>query len=166
MTAIQYVWQRVAEDFAPLDVDVTTEAVPAAALAGNGIVVMVTPKVSALCNCALLSYVDSFGRGYEAPVFVFADNLNQGSEKSVAEAISHAVGRSLGLGADGTDTGLARYPGHGNGAEGWAPIMGNSSFKENTQFSNGDYPGANNKEDDFAVMARHLALRTDEAGET
>jgi hypothetical protein len=26
MTQIQYIWQRVAEDFAPFDVDVTTQA--------------------------------------------------------------------------------------------------------------------------------------------
>ena len=168
-TTIQYIWQRVAEDFAPYDVDVTTENVAAAALAGKGVVVMVTPSIKSLCNCALLSYVDSFGSGYEAPLFVFAGNLNAASEKSVAEAISHAVGRSLGLGADPAATGQSRFEGYGSGADGWAPIMGNSSFKEITQFTNGQYQGGNTNwsslEDEFKLMDRYLARRADEAGE-
>ncbi len=168
-TAIQYIWQRVAEDFAPFDVDVTTENVAASALAGKGVVVMVTPSIKSLCNCALLAHVDSFGSGYEAPLFVFANNLNGASEKSVAEAISHAVGRSLGLGADPAITGQSRFEGHGSGAGGWAPIMGNASFKELTQFTNGFYQGGDRLwssfEDEFKLMDRYLARRADEAGE-
>jgi PKD repeat protein len=168
-TAIQYIWQRVAEDFAPFDVDVTTENTAASALAGKGVVVMVTPSIKSLCNCALLAHVDSFGSGYEAPLFVFASNLNGASEKSVAESISHAVGRSLGLGADPAVTGQSRFEGYGSGADGWAPIMGNASFKELTQFTNGFYQGGdrlwNNFEDEFELMDRYLARRADEAGE-
>lgn len=164
---ITTIWQRVAEDFAPFDVDVTT-ARPGPEMNANSIRVIVTTAIPSMCNkgsaCGFLAYVDSFGSG--EPAFVFAKSLNHGNEKSVAEAISHVVGRTLGLGADGVKDGAARYGGQAAKGKGWAPIMGNGSFQETTVFDNGSYAGASNTEDDFAVMQRHLALRSDNAGNT
>ena len=96
--AIQNIWQRVAEDFAPFDVDVTTERPAPGGLAGKGAAVIVTTEITSFCSCSLAAYVDSFGRGYQAPALVFSKALNQRNVKSIAEAASHAIGRTLGLG--------------------------------------------------------------------
>ncbi len=40
------------------------------------------------------------------------------------------------------------YSGHGD----WAPIMGSGYYKSVTQWSKGEYPGANQLQDDLAVM--------------
>jgi len=157
------IWRRVAEDFAPFDVDVTT-APAAGADEASSVRIVVTTELPSVCKCGLAAYVDSFGSG--EPALVFAASLNNGAEKSVAEAISHAIGRTLGLGADGVQGGPSRYAGQGAQGKGWAPIMGNASFQETSLFDKGSYAGATNTEDDFAVMQRHLALRADDAGNT
>ena len=53
------------------------------------------------------------------------------------------------------------------GTRAWGPIMGSATFRAVSQFSIGEYAGANNTEDDFAVMqANGLALRADDHGGT
>src|SRR5207253_2238246 len=91
-TAIQDIWARVAEDFAPFDVDVTT------ADPGDG----------------ALRY-------------------------------------------DGTEY----YTGHGT----WAPIMGNGYNAPVTQWSRGFYAGANNNQNDVAIIGAITGFRTDEGGD-
>jgi hypothetical protein len=82
--------------------------------------------------------------------------------KFLGEAASHEVGHNLGLHHDGTAT-AAYYSGQGA----WAPIMGNGYYLPITQFSKGEYAGANNAEDDFAVIqANGLALKADDYGDT
>ena len=57
--------------------------------------------------------------------------------------------------------------GHGSGATGWAPIMGVGYYQQLVQWSKGEYAGANNKQDDYAVMGNTgLALRPDDHGNT
>lgn len=86
--------------------------------------------------------------------------------KKVAETASHEVGHTLGLSHDGTST-LAYYEGHGSGETGWAPIMGTAYYQNLTQFSKGEYPDADNHQDDIAVIAANGApLRTDDHGNT
>jgi len=97
---------------------------------------------------------------------VFYDALGGGNEKYVAEAISHEAGHNTGLHHDGTSS-QGYYTGHGSGATGWAPIMGVGYSKELVQWSKGEYTGANNKEDDYAVMAANgLSPRLDDHGNT
>jgi PKD repeat protein len=171
---IQYIWQRVAEDYAPFDVDVTTEPPSADKLARSGsgddtfgTTVLITKRTFYSCNCGGVAYVGVFDSTSEStkPALVFYDALS-GSEKYVAEAISHEAGHNVGLHHDGTST-QGYYTGHGSGATGWAPIMGVGYYKELVQWSRGEYPGANNKEDDYAVMAANgLPTRADDHGGT
>ncbi len=107
---IQYIWQRVAEDYAPFDVDVTTEAPPADRLTRSGTsdeiygtTVLITRRTFYNCSCGGVAYVgifDNVGDTYK-PALVFYDMLGSGNEKYVAEAISHEAGHNMGLSHDG-----------------------------------------------------------------
>jgi Bacterial pre-peptidase C-terminal domain/Metallo-peptidase family M12 len=175
LTRIQYIWQRVVEDFLPFDVDVTTEDPGAAALSKNGggdkawgIRVAIGGNSSDWYGAGAggVAYVGSFTWSSDAPVFVFTENLANG-EKYIAEAISHEVGHSLGLSHDGTSS-TSYYQGQGSGATGWAPIMGVGYYKELTQWSRGEYAGANNTQDDLAIItsSNGFGYRLDDYGNT
>ncbi len=177
---IQQIWQRVAEDFAPFDVDVTTEEPPADRLTRSGsgdeiygTRVVVTRDWTTLsaspCNCGGIAYVGVFNATTESykPAWVFYDRLGNGNEKYVAEAASHEAGHNLGLSHDGVSGGSAYYAGHGSGATGWAPIMGVGYYKELTQWSAGEYPNASNTQDDLARIPQYGApLRHDDHGDS
>ena len=173
---IQYIWQRVAEDYAPFDVDVTTEAVPLDRIARSGstddvfgTTVLITNRTGVYtCSCGGVAYLGVFDdtSEYYKPALVFYDALGAGNEKYVAEAISHEAGHNMGLGHDGTST-QGYYAGHGSGATGWAPIMGVGYYQPLVQWSKGEYPDANNAQDDYAVMQGNgLPLRADDHGNT
>lgn len=173
---IQYVWQRVSEDYAPFDVDVTTEAVTADLITRSGstddvygTVVLITTRAGVYsCSCGGVAYLGIFDdtSDFYKPALVFYDALGPGNEKYVAEAISHEAGHNMGLNHDGTST-AGYYQGQGSGATGWAPIMGVGYYQPLVQWSKGEYTDANNVEDDYAVMQSYgLPLRTDDHGNT
>ncbi|WP_426105374.1 zinc-dependent metalloprotease family protein [Massilia sp. TSP1-1-2] len=179
LALIQNVWRRVAEDYAPFDVDVTTEQPSVDQMTRvsstddtYGARALITKNFTVgsnkgNCNCGGFAYVGVFDHTVETykTAFIFQDMLGN-SEKNIAEAVSHEVGHNLGLSHDGTAT-LGYYSGHGSGATGWAPIMGVGYSKELVQFSKGEYTGANNKEDDFLVMQSNGVLfAADDFGNT
>jgi PKD repeat protein len=173
---VQYIWQRVSEDYAPFDVDVTTEPPPADALTRSGssdtvfgTTVLITTRSGVYsCSCGGVAYIgvfDSTGDYYK-PALVFYDALGSGNEKYVAEAISHEAGHNMGLQHDGYSGG-GYYSGQGSGATGWAPIMGVGYYQALVQWSKGEYATANNSEDDYVVMQSNgLPLRADDHGGT
>lgn len=79
--------------------------------------------------------------------------------KYVAEAASHEAGHTLDLYHDGKDS-SDYYGGHavqnGSANGGWAPIMGVGYRRDVTQWSNGSYPGATQRQDDLAILASRL----------
>jgi PKD repeat protein len=171
---IQYIWQRVAEDYAPFDVNVTTEPPPAEALARSGssdavfgTTVLITTRAGVYsCSCGGVAYLGVFDDTSEfyKPALVFYDALGSGNEKYVAEAISHEAGHNMGLGHDGSAT-AGYYQGHGSGATGWAPVMGVGYYQALVQWSKGEYSGANNVQDDYVVMQGNgLPLHADDHG--
>src|ERR1043166_3696202 len=173
-TRIQEIWQRVAEDYAPFDVDVTTQDPGDAALARSsstddvyGTRVLISPISSYFGNYGGIAYVgvyDNVGTYYQ-PALVFPENLANGA-KYIAEACAHECGHNLGLSHDGTTTGSAYYSGHGSGEIGWAPIMGVGYYQNVTQWSKGEYANANNTEDDLAVIQSNgLSYRADDYGD-
>lgn len=173
---IQYIWQRVAEDFAPFDVNVTTEAPAAGALTRSsgtdqvfGTTVLITSSSGVYnCSCGGVAYLGVFDdtSDYYKPALVFYNQLGGGNEKYVAEAITHEAGHNMGLAHDGFSGG-GYYSGHGSGATGWAPIMGVGYYRQLVQWSKGEYATANNVQDDFSVMASNgLPLRADDHGNT
>ena len=168
---IQAIWQHVTEDFAAFDVDVTTEEPDIEALRKT------SPQDDAYGQRVVIggsstwlggSYggvaqIGSFDDDIDLPCFVFPAGLNNGEPKATAEASSHEAGHTLGLFHDGTGAhnglpAFTYYNGHGN----WAPIMGVGYYKPVTHWSKGDYPWANNQEDDLAIMQTYgVPLRTD-----
>lgn len=168
---IQSVWQRVAEDFVAFDVDVTTEAPSDAELDrtnaadteyGTEIVISADSVIFNSCKCSGLAYLGSFdmiGPDHAAnqPAWVFTRGVGD-NPKYIAESITHELGHTVGLSHDGT----ASSP-YFSGNSGWAPIMGVGFYQPVTQWSKGEYPSANNNEDEYEVMENHgLKLRTDE----
>lgn len=167
---VQAVWQHVSEDFAPFDIDVTTEDPGTAAIARSstgdanfGTRVLVTNYQSG-CLCGGIAWMGTFDQtpnhGDYQPAFVFPSKST--TAKVIAEAASHEVGHNLGLNHDG-GSGNTYYLGHGD----WAPIMGAGYYEAVTQWSRGEYGGATNTEDDWAVMQGNGAVvRTDDHATT
>ncbi|MEJ7863045.1 MAG: BACON domain-containing protein, partial [Pyrinomonadaceae bacterium] len=166
---IQYAWQRIAEDYAPFDVDVTTQDPGDAAIYRSstsdlqyGTRAVISPTNFIGSNVGGVAYVgvyDFIGTQYQ-PAFMIANPST--SAKSIAEATSHEVGHNLNLTHDGTAT-LGYYQGHGD----WSPIMGVGYYTNISQWSRGEYPGANNQQDDLAIMqTKGLALIADDYGNT
>lgn len=171
---VHEVWARVAEDYAALDVDVTTQQPAQDAINRTnsadqqyGTRVLIDPDTwyHSGCGCGGVAYIgvyDNAGQhDYYQPALVFTRGVGTGA-KNIAEAASHEAGHNVGLGHDGTAS-VGYYQGHGA----WAPIMGVGYYRGISQWSKGEYSGANNSEDDYSVIGTHgLALRTDEAGDT
>jgi PKD repeat protein len=167
---IQLIWQRVVEDFAPFDVDVTTEDPGIEGLrrttsTDNAYGVRVCIGGSSMdwfgAGAGGVAYLGSFNWNSDTPCFIFTAQLGGGNEKYTAEATSHEVGHTLGLNHDGQTNGTEYYQGHAN----WAPIMGVGYYADVVQWSKGEYSLANNKQDDLAVIPTYGApLRTDTVG--
>ncbi|MFC1720418.1 hypothetical protein ACFL00_04690 [Pseudomonadota bacterium] len=172
---IAEIWHRVAEDLSPFNIDVTTEE-PASFDRYTGRI-LVTRDVDKNgrnmpgAGAGGVAYVDKFGvpdyHTYWSPALVFYNNLAGGLESFVAEAASHEFGHNLGLSHDGSSGANATsyYGGHGSGLVSWAPIMGNSYYNNVTEWSKGEYPDANQTQDDLAIIQSKLGLRPDDHGD-
>ncbi|MBA2380777.1 MAG: pre-peptidase C-terminal domain-containing protein [Chloroflexi bacterium] len=161
--AIQLTYLSVREDFAPFNVDVTTQDPGLGALtysgAGDttwGTRVVIGPNTWYPSQAGGVAYVGTFGSSIDTPVYVFANGIV--STKFVAEASSHETGHSLNLTHDGTTAGEEYYAGHGS----WAPIMGNSYGRPISQWSAGEYTGANNQQNDLNVLGYYLGWLSDD----
>lgn len=166
------IWERVAEDFSPFDINVTTEepavfnsttgrALITASVDANGID-MPSPNAGGVAQLDVFGDADYHITG--SPAFVYFDNFS-GSEANIAEAVTHELGHNLGLTHDGL-VGQEYYGGHGSGNTSWGPIMGTGYGRNVSQWTKGDYFNANNTQDDFAVMQAKVGLAADEAGDT
>ncbi len=173
---IQEVWREVAEIYAPFDVDVTTADGGAGARTKStpsdptyGTQVVFTNSASAVnqaCGgtCLGIAFLGTFGEvdpaGMFQPAFVFTTKTM--TPMIAAQGAAHEAGHTLGLNHDGSTNGTTVQPYYA-GTPAWGPIMGSASFRAVSQFSKGEYAGANNTEDDFAlIQAQGLPLRPDD----
>ena len=160
-------WKRVSEDFAPYDIDVTTEQ---PAMINNSVGwLMITSSTdkNGVNNphhyAGGIAYVGIFGGSYNSnysPAWVQNYNSANG-----AEVVSHEFGHNLGLYHDGCASGCSYYSGHVNGGIKWGPIMGTGYYDDMSQWSKGDYYDSNNSQDDLAIMAGRLGYRPDDHGD-
>jgi hypothetical protein len=163
-TEIIRIWERVAEDYRPFDVDVTTEE-PASFTANTGRILITNStdangvEMPGGSTAAGIAYLDVFGSSdyvsAYSPALIYADK-NYNYEDYIAEAASHEMGHNLSLSHDGKTDGTEYYLGHGSGPTSWGPLMGAPYNRNVTQWSKGEYYLANNQEDDLALIAGHL----------
>jgi len=163
LDAIKEIFLRVAADYAPFNVNVTTAAPVADRITRSSSSDSVYGTVAAIGNVGSTIYSGAGGIAYVGiydltesstasqsgsyykPALVFPGRL--GSNKNIAEATSHEVGHNLNLRHDGTST--SSYYSGGGSSPGWAPIMGVGYGEPLVQFSRGQYSSANNFENDF-----------------
>ncbi len=170
--AIKSIWRRVAEDYAPFNVDVTTQE-PSSFNNNTGRVLITqgTDKSGFLLPSADeaggIAYVNAWGSdnfAAKSPAFVYASNLSDNAGY-IAEAASHEAGHNLGLSHDGTSS-EGYYGGHGEDFISWGPIMGTGYNRHVSQWSQGEYDDANNQEDDVTIITGKLTRRADDCGNT
>jgi hypothetical protein len=174
-TQITEAFNRTAEDFRPFDINVTTDStVFLAAPVDQRIRVIVTPTSGWYQGVGGVAYIGSFTWGDDAPAFVFCDRLGPNSPKMVGECCSHESGHSLGLshqskfGADCNNPVEQYNSGTGAGEPGWAPIMGNSYYKNMSNWNNGTIPnGCNYMQDNLSVITSQngFSYRVDDYAE-
>lgn len=170
LSQINEIWQRVQEDFLPFNVNVTTDlSVYNATSANQRLKTVITDDNSWYGNAGGVAYVNVWGQSNDnyQPAWVFSNMLGKGGSnfaKNVAEAVSHELGHNLGLYHDGSSS-TSYYQGHGSGETGWASIMGVGYYKELTQWSKGEYSGANNQQDDLSYLSSRLGYRADDHGD-
>ena len=170
--SIKRIWQRMAEDFAPFDIDITTER--PAAFNNRTAVALITRNTDAdgaanpSSSAGGVAYVNVFNSlqySKYRPAWIYHNNLGN-SEANIAEAASHEIGHNLGLSHDGKTDGADYYGGHGSGDISWGPLMGTGYGRNVSQWCKGDYYLANNTQDDLSVISGKISYRTDDHGNT
>ncbi len=175
LTQIYEIWQRVTEDFAPFNVDVTTE-LPASFADGVSLRVAIGGSSADWYEpqgggpAGGVAYVNSFtSSSIPNVVYVFPKELAKNA-KYIAEASSHEAGHGFGLNHQSAynSSGQKTYeynPGSGN----WGPIMGNSYYTSISTWHNGTTTSSSTYQDDMAVIARPangFGYRADDYGST
>ena len=168
---VQETFRRVAEHFAPWDVDVTTEDPGVESLRKTsigdlnyGIRVVIGPVVG---EAGGVSYLNSFSSSEDVPCFVFT--ISGYGANEIAGIASHEVGHTVSLVHQGQNPGDGEYfGGHGTGALSWSPIMGNGLRPVN-QWAKGEYLNASSTQDNLVAIANTnsgIPLVADDHGNT
>ena len=187
--AIRRIWERVAEDYAPFDVNVTTEVTydPDNYTGDKNSVgwLLITERTDKNGNpcphtgSGGVAYVGVFSRSDYHSRYQPAWVTPMG-EANTAEAASHEMGHNLGLSHDGY-SGNVYYGGHASSstAPSWGPIMGTGYNRNVSQWSMGEYwdskywewnPSTGqydilaNTQNDLAEITTHIAYRDDDHG--
>ena len=171
-------FKRVAEDFRPFDINITTDSTVFLAAPLNmrmRIIVTITSGWYA-AGYSGVAFSGSFSFGDDTPAFVFSDRLGTGNTKRIAETISHESGHTVSLAHQSKYGGACNLmetysTGYGAGETGWAPIMGNSqgATKNFSNWNNGPTPdGCGFMEDNLYTIVTYngFGYRTDDYTET
>jgi hypothetical protein len=164
-TTIKDLWKRVAEDYMPFNINVTTDIKVYQAAPANSrqrCCFTDTPVTA-----AGVAYIGSWNWGSDTPCWSVYS-----SGKNGAEVGAHEPGHTLGLGHQGSISSTATneyYSGQGSGATGWAPIMGVGYYQPVSSWAKGEYQYANNTQDELAVIStqnNNVTYRPDDTGST
>ena len=179
--SIAEIWRLVAEDFIIFDVDVTTEEPPLERLVKSsaddpnyGKRVVIDAEEDPWYTAGGISGLGAFGFRVDRPAYIFGRTIRD----NIAAQITHEVSHTTGLAHDGGKMFYANaefymssgfrtlvnefvsseyYSGQPIALNcRWYPVMGGVPQSDDNdyvnQFSSGDYDGATNNEDDFAVL--------------
>ncbi|MBL7702587.1 MAG: T9SS type A sorting domain-containing protein [Ferruginibacter sp.] len=168
-------FNRIAEDFRPFDLNITTDSVVYLAAPSETRVRIIITTTSSWYPAGFSGVAtSSFTWGDETPGFVFSDRLGTANTKRIAETISHESGHTVSLSHQSKYGGacnlMEQYStGYGTGETGWAPIMGNSQNKNFSNWNNGPTPdGCVFVEDNLYTIVTYngFGYRADDYGET
>lgn len=161
---VYQVWARVAEDYAPFNINVTTADPGADALhktseddAEYGMTAVITDstELSDGGQASGKAWLGGFGSEFLSPALVFAPVARDSNPADVGNITSHEVGHTFNLNHDGI--GDDEYYGDTQPADPqtlWGPIMGAPWATPLSHWSPGDYADATNPEqDDLAEIS-------------
>ncbi len=150
-------WREVAEDYAPFDINITTDInVYNATLSENRSMIIATTTTAWFGLAGGVANLDSFGNDYSSAGWVWNN-----APDTLGQTMSHEAGHQMNLSHDGNLS--SQYdPGHGD----WGPIMGAPFGKWYVQWSKGEYPDANNQEDDLQIIKLKLGEDLDSVGDS
>ena len=148
-------WQIVSGAYSAFEVNVTTDAAVYDATDARSRGKACISDEDGRSTCV----VNAFGTSRCCTVF------NKGSGYYQGNTTAHELGHLMGLDHDGSSS--TEYFG-GFSSFKWVPMMGDSVPKTSWgaqalfQWSKGEYSGANNTEDDLAIITRNLPYREDD----
>jgi hypothetical protein len=153
--AIREIWARVAEDYAPLNINVTTVAPASIRDRVSGRVVIGGSYSDWYGHTAGgVSYVGGFSGLASNVAYVFSKTLAGGNPRYVAEAASHEAGHLFGLEHQATWSGGTLVEEYASGTAALAPIMGTSYYANRTTWTSGPTDeGPTAREDQLAILA-------------
>lgn len=141
-TQITTIFNRVAEDYRPFNVNITTDSTKFLAAPYNKRMrVIETTSWEWYGQAGGVAFMNSFTWGDDSPCFVFTNLLNY-HPKNIAEATSHEAGHTLNLQHQSVYNASCvktnEYnTGTGTGEIGWAPIMGAGYYQNLTLWNSG-----------------------------
>lgn len=152
------IFNRVSEDYRPFNINITTDSTKfLSAPLNRRIRIIVTPTSAWIQGVGGVAYTGSFVWGDDTPAFVFTDRLAN-SPKYIGECVSHESGHTVGLTHQSTYNAscnlVEQYAtGTGVGETSWAPVMGNSYYRNMTGWNNGPTPyGCTNVQDNLTII--------------
>ena len=156
---ITEVFNRVAEDYRPFNINVTTEETKYNQAPANRRirVVITTSNEWYGSGAGGVAYLNSFTWGDNTPCFVFSGLLSF-NIKNIAEAASHEAGHTFGLrhqsSYNASCVKISDYNwGTGTGEIGWAPIMGAAYGQNMSLWNSGPNSlGCNNIQSDLTIL--------------
>jgi hypothetical protein len=171
VAAIQEIWARVAEDYAPFNINVTTVQ-PSSFANKVAVRVAIGGSYSDWFGqpAGGVAYIGGFYNSASNVAYVFEDNLGNGNPKYVAEAASHEAGHTFGLLHQAVWNGSQKVEEYNPGNANWAPIMGVGYYSTRTTWHNG--PTSNSAtqfQDELAILSNStngFGYRPDDYGST
>lgn len=171
LAAIREIWTRVAEDYAPFQIDVTTIE-PASFADRAAVRVAIGGNWSDWFGSSAggVAYVGGFTTAAPNVAFVFSKALGNGNARYVAEAAAHEAGHLFGLSHQSTYAGSALAQSYNSGTSTLAPIMGVGYYASRTTWHHGPTDsGPAAMQDDVSILAsaaNGFGLRPDDYGST
>lgn len=168
-SSISQIWARVAEDYAPFNIDVTTidpgtvadRVVAVVAIGGSN-----TDWYGS--SAGGVAYVGGFYNSSSNVAYAFENNLGNGNVKYTTEAVSHEAGHLFGLNHQAVWNGTTMVTAYNQGNADWAPIMGVGYYSARTTWHNGPTNlGPTTYQDNIAVLAganNGFGLKADDFG--
>jgi hypothetical protein len=165
--AVAAVFNRIANDYSPFNVTVTTdESLFNSTELNKRMRVIFTESWEWFGQAGGAAFLNTYGMTNNTPCFVFTSLLNYNT-KTIAEAGAHEMGHTLGLSHQASYSGTSMVNqynyGVGSGETGWAPIMGCAYYRNISTWHNGATSnGYNAMQDEITMITNKLGTLPDD----